>query len=84
LNGIKAGIEENNARLGQEKEELQDEIKNLKGEIDNLQSSATVALRSLREPLWLQLPNTKWSFGNAAQDEQQFLEVLLDIFNLKD
>ena len=71
LNGIKAGIEADNARLLLEKQELQDEIQRLNGEIDNLQNSAKVALRSLSEPLWGNLPNTKW---NASQGEQQFLE----------
>lgn len=74
FNGIKIGIEENNALLKQEKEQILDEIKRLKGEIENLQSSAEVALRSLREPLWLQLPNSKWSIGKARTDEQRFLE----------
>jgi hypothetical protein len=46
----------------------------LKGEIENLQSSAEVALRALKEPLWSMLPNLKWSIGNAKTDEQQFLD----------
>ena len=71
LNGIKAAIEENNARLKQEKEQLKDEIRRLKGEIENLENSSEVALRSLREPLWLNLPHTKW---NIDEGEQRFLE----------
>ncbi len=74
LNGIKAGIEENIARLNQEKEELQEEIKRLQGEIDNLQNSSEVALRALREPLWSNLPHTKWSSNSTSLGEQEFLE----------
>jgi len=71
LNGIKAALEENNARLNQEKEQLQDEIRRIKGEIENLENSSEVALRSLKEPLWLNLPHTKW---NIDEGEQRFLE----------
>ncbi len=78
LNGIQAGLEENNARLKQGKEELQGEIKRLKGEIENLQSSAEVALRSLREPVWVNLPNQKRSIGTTRKDEQDFLDKLID------
>lgn len=46
----------------------------MKGEIENIQSSAEVALRALKEPLWSILPNLKWSIGNAKTDEQQFLD----------
>jgi len=74
LNGVKAALEEDNARLRQEKEELQAEIRRLNGEIDNLQNSATVALRSLREPLWPQLPHTRRSINSTSLGEQQFLE----------
>ncbi len=75
LNGVKVGIEENNARLKQEKEGLKDELKRLEGEIDNLQNSSEVALRSLRERLWLNLPQTKWSITNAIpESEHKFLD----------
>lgn len=74
FNGVNAGIEENNARLQQEKEGLKDELKQLEGEIDNLQNSSEVALRSLREPLWLNLPNKKWIIANGTSDEHRFLD----------
>ncbi len=70
LNGVKAGIEENNARLNQEKEGLRDELKRLEGEIDNLQNSSEVALRSLKERLWLNLPDKK----RSIESEQTFLQ----------
>lgn len=74
LEGIKATLEANNAFLKQEKEQLIEEIRRLKGEIENIQNSAEVALRALKEPLWSILPNLKWSIGNAKTDEQQFLD----------
>nr|WP_236116941.1 AAA family ATPase [Hassalia byssoidea] len=70
LNGIKAGIEENNAGLKQEKEQFEDDIRRIKGEIENLENSSEVALRSLKERLWLNLPNTKQNI----EDEHKFLE----------
>lgn len=74
LNSIKAGLEENNARLKQEQEKLQDEIRRLNGEIENLQNSATVALGSLKEPLWEKLPSQTWSVNSPYLGEQYFLE----------
>ncbi|MTJ50505.1 hypothetical protein, partial [Dolichospermum sp. UHCC 0259] len=59
LQGIKAALEENNAKLQQEKEELQEEIRRLKGEITEIENSAKLALQSLREKLWTELPNNK-------------------------
>lgn len=68
LNGVQAGLEENNALLKQEKKELQDEIKQLKGEIENIQSSSELALRALREPVWVNLPNPKLSIGKTRKN----------------
>ncbi|MDD1436002.1 AAA family ATPase [Dolichospermum sp. ST_sed10] len=59
LQGIKAALEENNAKLGQKKEELQEEIRRFKGEITEIENSAKLALQSLREKLWTELPNNK-------------------------
>jgi predicted nucleic acid-binding Zn-ribbon protein len=70
LNGVKASLEERNAQLRQEQKQLHDEIRRLKGEIDNLQNSAEVALRALKERLWLNLPDTK----SVSPQEQIFLE----------
>jgi len=71
---IKISLEENSERLKLEKAQLKEEIAILKGEIGNLQDSAEVALRSLKEPLWSNLSNTRWNISSNIQSEQQFLE----------
>ncbi len=77
FNNIKISLEENHERLKIEKNQLKEEIEILKGEIGNLQDSATLALRSLKEPLWWNLPTTKWNIAANIQSEQQFLESFM-------
>ncbi|BAY90679.1 MULTISPECIES: AAA family ATPase [unclassified Tolypothrix] len=81
LNGIKAGLEENNAKLQLERDQLNDEIKRLKGEIENIENSSRVALQALREKLWLRLAESKWAVVNAQQSEQIFLENFIQYIN---
>ena len=73
LQGSNDSLAENNARLRQEQENIENEIRRLRGEIDALEISSEVALRALREPLWQELPNPRRTIGNTRTDEQQFL-----------
>ncbi|TVP62614.1 MAG: AAA family ATPase [Nodularia sp. (in: Bacteria)] len=66
LQGIKAALEENNARLQQEKQEFQEIITRLKGEITEIESSAKLALQSLREKLWHHLPKIELQLEEIA------------------
>lgn len=59
LQGVKAALEENNARLDREKQEIEAIIRRFKGEIAEIENSAKLALQSLKENLWTQLPNSK-------------------------
>ncbi|BAY65301.1 hypothetical protein NIES22_54040 [Calothrix brevissima NIES-22] len=81
LNGIKAGLEENNATLKLERDQLNDEIKRLRGELENLENSSRVALQALRERLWLRLAESKWTVVNAQQSEQIFLDNFIQYIN---
>ncbi|MDJ0696210.1 AAA family ATPase [Mastigocoleus sp. MO_188.B34] len=74
LNGIKATLEEGNASLKQEKEQIQEEINILRGEIGNLENSSKVALRSLKQKLWSNLPKNKQNIATDSQGEKVFLE----------
>ncbi|MBD2200813.1 MULTISPECIES: AAA family ATPase [Calothrix] len=81
LNGIKAGLEANNAYLRQEKERLHDDIRRLKQEINDLENSSSIALQALRERLWLRLAESKWAVVNAQQSEQIFLDNFVQYIN---
>jgi predicted nucleic acid-binding Zn-ribbon protein len=59
LQRVKAELEENIARLQREKQELEDIIRRFKGEIAEIENSAKLALQSLRENLWTQLPDSR-------------------------
>jgi predicted nucleic acid-binding Zn-ribbon protein len=73
--GIIDCSEEENARLKEEKAKLEQHIKQLKGEIEELENSAKVALKALHEPLWSKqnISQTKRTIDNSATGEQQFI-----------
>jgi predicted nucleic acid-binding Zn-ribbon protein len=56
LQGIKTALEESNAKLQQEKQELERIINRFRGEIAEIENSANLALQSLRENLWIKIP----------------------------
>jgi len=65
LRGITDGLVENNSYLKQEKEEIQQEIKRLTGEIQDMENSANLALQPLKEYLWYELANKKFTTGES-------------------
>ncbi|BAZ89816.1 hypothetical protein NIES932_12990 [Raphidiopsis curvata NIES-932] len=58
LQGKKAALEESNARLQKQREELERAISRYKQEIVEIENSAELALQSLKENLWTDLPKT--------------------------
>jgi chromosome segregation ATPase len=69
LNGQKAALEENIAQLEQR-------LKELKGEIEEIENSANIALKSLKEELWNQLPQTQLNFSNETEFLTGFIQYL--------
>lgn len=83
LSGIKAALLENNARLKQEQEQLQEAIKRLKEDIESLQSSTEVALKALRSPLWVNLSNQIQRIEESQTSEQHFIEEFVQYLQYK-
>jgi predicted nucleic acid-binding Zn-ribbon protein len=69
LNGQKAALEENIPQLEQR-------LKELKGEIEEIENSANIALKSLKEELWNQLPQTQLNFSNETEFLTGFIQYL--------
>lgn len=75
LEGIIAGRQEESARLQQENDNLEKRLKQLKGEINELENSAAIALQSLRNKLWTNLPTTTRTIVPTPTGEQQFIKA---------
>jgi chromosome segregation ATPase len=73
IEGIIASKEEENIQLQAEKAQLEQYIKHLKGEIEELENSAKVALKALHEPIWSDLNQTKRNIDTTPTGEQQFI-----------
>jgi chromosome segregation ATPase len=63
LQGIKTGLEGNNAHLQVEKQKLEEIIRRLKAEIPEIENSANPDLQSPRENIWNQLSDIELQLG---------------------
>ena len=73
VTGIIASSEEENARLEQDNHKLEQRLKRLKGEIQEFENSAALALQALRKPLWLDFNQANRQIDPTATGEQQFI-----------
>ncbi len=73
VKGIIASSEEEKTRLEQDNHKLEQRLKNLKGEIEAIENSATLALQALRKPLWTSAPQTNRQIDTTPTGEQQFI-----------
>jgi hypothetical protein len=74
LEGFIAGRQEENAQLQQENANLEKKLKQIKGEINEVENSAAIALQSLRNKLWKNLPAATINIDPTPTGEQNFLE----------
>ena len=75
VTGIIASSEEEKARLEQDNHKLEQRLKRLKGEIEEIENSTAIALQALQTKLWSQkdLPQAKRQIDTTATGEQQFI-----------
>ena len=73
ITGVIASSEQEKARLEQDNNKLEKRLKQLKGEIEEIEHSAKLALQALRKPLWNSLPQTLRQIDTTARGEQQFI-----------
>jgi hypothetical protein len=83
LEGIIAGRQEENAQLQQENANLEKRLKQIKGEINELENSAAIALQSLRNKLWTQLPANTRNIDPTPIGEQQFIKAFSQFLQSK-
>jgi hypothetical protein len=74
LAGIIAGRQEESTQLQQENANLEKRLKRIKGEINELENSAAIALQSLHNKLWNNLPAATKTIDTTPTGEQNFLK----------
>ncbi len=75
ITGIIVSSEKEKAGLEQDNHKLEQRLKRLKGEIEEIENSAALALQALRKELWehKDLPQAKRQIDTTATGEQQFI-----------
>ena len=68
-----AASEDRNSELQAINTKLEKRLKQLNGEIEEIENSAELALEALRKPLWNLLPQTSRQIDPTATGEQQFI-----------
>lgn len=74
LQSIITEQEEEKINLQQEEENLRRRIKELKEEVNTIENSAESALKSITNPLWINLPVTPRDIDTGKAGEQTFLD----------
>ncbi|MEB3883241.1 AAA family ATPase [Lyngbya sp. CCY1209] len=69
------------AHLQEEKQQRQEEIERLRGELENLSNNAEVAMKALTDKVWNNLPPTRWNIGISGEAERQFLQDFITYLN---
>ena len=73
ITGVIASSEQEKARLEQDNNKLEQRLKRLKGEIEEIENSAAFALQALRKRLWHSLPQNNRQIDTTPTGEQQFI-----------
>ena len=73
IQGIFDSLAEDEAKLKTEITRLEKYLKQLKGEIEEIENSAAFALQALHKPLWLFAPRTNRQIDATPKGEQQFI-----------
>ena len=68
-----AASEDRNSKLQARNTELENRLKQLKGEIEEIEHGSKLALQALRKPLWQSAPQTNRQIDTSATGEQQFI-----------
>ena len=73
IQGVIASLAEDEARLKAEIIKSEKHLKQLKGEIEEIENSAKLALQALRKPLWLSGPQTNRQIDTTPAGEKEFI-----------
>ncbi|AFZ12496.1 ATPase associated with various cellular activities AAA_5 [Crinalium epipsammum PCC 9333] len=76
LESQRVALENNIHDLEQKEEELERILQRLRGEINEIENSARVALQALRDKLWYKLPPQQRSAGNEIEFLEEFKNYL--------